>query len=542
MNINDRELLARTLEAEAGNQGYGGMLAAGSVIMNRANTSGYGNGLRGVILKPGQFSAWNSTTGYAGGEQGQDMANMRASDEAYKAADALISGGYEDVTGGATHYYNPAISQPTWGQKAGGDWKQIGDHVFGFADAGRKPNPNQAIASDTMRVLGKQPKGLLAEPQATNNTESNMTPEQAPKGLLGSLGIQKMEEGAEGEAGQRFYNRQSFGDTMAALAPALGRMGVMGLEGPAQAVADRRFAQRDQEQKASKTIEALSRMNTPQAKQALEYLSAGGDPVAALKMAFGGTDNGVQSSSALRDRSGVVLTMRDGSIVVKTAGGETISGDAALKFVRDSEEAYAASEQSIYGARRTGTNEADIETGGTAAAAIEAGRATIKRGFEVYDKVNQTGASISTINSAIDAIDSGAKSGPVYNMLPKFDESSAALNSAMNQMGLDVISSVTFGALSAGEMNLAMETAVPRNLDPQELRSYLVKKRDAQMKARDALMAAARYLTTPGNTVTGWMDQQSQPPAVVPSQTPVNSGAGTISREDALKTLTGGLN
>jgi hypothetical protein len=255
-----------------------------------------------------------------------------------------------------------------------------------------------------------------------------------------------------------------------------------------------------------------------------------------------GSGQGVQSSSALRDRSGVVLTMRDGSIVVKTAGGETISGDAALKFVRDSEEAYAASEQSIYGARRTGTNEADIETGGTAAAAIEAGKATIKRGFEVYDKVNQTGASISTINSAIDAIDSGAKSGPVYNMLPKFDESSAALNSAMNQMGLDVISSVTFGALSAGEMNLAMETAVPRNLDPQELRSYLVKKRDAQMKARDALMAAARYLTTPGNTVTGWMDQQSQRPAVVPSQTPVNSGAGTISREDALKTLTGGFN
>jgi hypothetical protein len=409
-----------------------------------------------------------------------------------------------------------------------------------LAGARGKPNPNQAIASDTMRVLGKQPKGLLAEPQATNNTESNMTPEQAPKGLLGSLGIQKMVEGAEGDAGQRFYNRQSFGDTMAALAPALGRMGVMGLEGPAQAVADRRFAQRDQEQKTSKTIEALSRMNTPQAKAALEYLSAGGDPVAALKMAFESTNNGVQSSSALRDRSGVVLTMRDGSIVVKTAGGETISGDAALKFVRDSEEAYAASEQSIYDARRTGTNEADIETGGTAAAAIEAGRATIKRGFEVYDKVNQTGASISTINSAIDAIDSGAKSGPVYNMLPKFDESSAALNSAMNQMGLDVISSVTFGALSAGEMNLAMETAVPRNLDPQELRSYLVKKRDAQMKARDALMAAARYLTTPGNTVTGWMDQQSQRPAVVSNPAPAPAGTGTISREDAFKTLTGG--
>ena len=153
---------------------------------------------------------------------------------------------------------------------------------------GYKPlSEDQAIASQTMQVLGKSPKGLLAPTQTSGTETKPMIQQQKPRGLLEGLGIQKMVEGAEGDAGQRFYNRQSFGDTMAALAPALGRMGVMGLDVPAQAVADRRFAKRDQEQKTSKTIEALSRMNTPQAKAALEYLSAGGDPVAALKMAFG---------------------------------------------------------------------------------------------------------------------------------------------------------------------------------------------------------------------------------------------------------------
>lgn len=107
-----------------------------------------------------------------------------------------------------------------------------------------------------------------------------MQPEpQSPQGLLSNPATQK---------------RGNFGDTLAALAPALGRMGVMGLDVPAQAVADRRFAKRDQEQKASKTIEALSRMNTPQAKQALEYLSAGGDPVSALKIAFGKAESNVR--------------------------------------------------------------------------------------------------------------------------------------------------------------------------------------------------------------------------------------------------------
>ena len=259
MNLSDRELLARTLQAEAGNQGLSGMLAAGSVVMNRANTSGYGNGVRGVILKPGQFSAWNSLTGYAGGEQGQDMGNMRASTDAYAVADRLLAGKYADPTGGATHYYNPAISQPKWG---GGDrWKRIGDHVFGSADAGR----------------GGQ------TPQITTSTKGpQMMQEQKPQGLLGSLGIQKMEEGAEGETGQRFYNRDSFKDTAAVLAQGFGRMGIMGMEEIADGIAK----QRTENKAKNKTMEALSKMNTPQAQAAVEYISAGGDAVSALKMAF----------------------------------------------------------------------------------------------------------------------------------------------------------------------------------------------------------------------------------------------------------------
>ena len=46
-----------------------------------------------------------------------------------------MSGDFVDVTGGATHYYNPEISQPNWGASAGGDWQQIGAHLFGKAGA-----------------------------------------------------------------------------------------------------------------------------------------------------------------------------------------------------------------------------------------------------------------------------------------------------------------------------------------------------------------------------------------------------------------------
>lgn len=140
----DRITLAKTLQAEAGGEGYEGMLAAGSVINNRAQSGKYGgNNLRDVIMKPGQFSAWNSVTGYAGGEGGLDMLNMQPSAEAMRATDALLSGSYEDPTGGATHYYNPAVATPKWGKQAGGNWQTIGNHVFGNAD-GRRGAGNDA--------------------------------------------------------------------------------------------------------------------------------------------------------------------------------------------------------------------------------------------------------------------------------------------------------------------------------------------------------------------------------------------------------------
>ena len=130
----DRELLAKTLHAEAAGEGYIGMLAAGAVISNRVKKGGFGKGLRGVILKPGQFSAWNLATGYAKGEGGLNMDKMKPSEEAYAAADAILSGDYESPVGDSTHYYNPEVVEPKWGQKYGGKWTKIGNHVFGFAN------------------------------------------------------------------------------------------------------------------------------------------------------------------------------------------------------------------------------------------------------------------------------------------------------------------------------------------------------------------------------------------------------------------------
>ena len=163
MQMNARDLLAKTLQAEAGNQGALGMMSVGSVIMNRLKNPAYGSSLHEVILQPGQFSAWNKTTGYAGGAQGQDMQSIQPSEQAYMVADQLLDQNYNDPTKGATHYYNPAKSNPSWGKQGGGDWITIGDHVFGVPGQTRKDDMNTQASVNTGSPL------LMPQPQQTTS-------------------------------------------------------------------------------------------------------------------------------------------------------------------------------------------------------------------------------------------------------------------------------------------------------------------------------------------------------------------------------------
>lgn len=195
--MNSRDLLARMLQAEAGNQGRLGMLAVGSVIDNRRNSPGYGgSGWNDVMLAPGQFSPANSITGYAGGEQGVDLYKTRPSSTAWEVADLILSGQYEDPTRGALNFVNPDISQPSW-LKTMGNTTKIGDHLFGSAGTGEgasgRPGgrrPNQDVADDAMRAMGKTPMsqpqagGLLGDQLGTDMAEYE--PERAG-GLLGRV-------------------------------------------------------------------------------------------------------------------------------------------------------------------------------------------------------------------------------------------------------------------------------------------------------------------------------------------------------------------
>jgi hypothetical protein len=166
----DRDMLARTVLAEAGNQGPVGMQAVANVARNRTVSGNFGGEtLPGVIQKPMQFEPWNTPQGRA------RMAAIDPNSPQYQQATQAIDRAYtgDDPTKGATHFYAPKAQAamgrpaPAWDNGRGVD---IGDHRF-FGGAGSPPVMAGASPSDVSAQQRQQ-----QQPAAAPGTSGGMQP------------------------------------------------------------------------------------------------------------------------------------------------------------------------------------------------------------------------------------------------------------------------------------------------------------------------------------------------------------------------------
>ena len=174
-------------------------------------------------------------------------------------------------------------------------------------------------------------------------------------------------------------------------------------------------------------------------------------------------------------------------------------------------------------AKTTAENIADTETGADAAAAVaggtKAGTEGVSLGLQAFESLGPIRDNIANIDAAITALDDGAQTGQLASRVPTWNAATLELRNLQNQLGLDVIGSVTFGALSEGELRLALGTALPTNMQEDDLRDWLVRKKDAQEKLMGYMEEQARFLARPGNTLDKWLDRidsgQTQQPAPI---------------------------
>lgn len=101
---------------------------------------------------------------------------------------------------------------------------------------------------------------------------------------------------------------------------------------------------------------------------------------------------------------------------------------------------------------------------------------------DTFIKIPAIKAQLRTIENAIKSIDKGGSTGFMQNFFPSFRSETLDLQNSLNQMGLDVVSATTFGALSEGELRLAMDVAAPRSMQPEALKSWLIERQGAKKK------------------------------------------------------------
>ena len=130
------------------------------------------------------------------------------------------------------------------------------------------------------------------------------------------------------------------------------------------------------------------------------------------------------------------------------------------------------------------------------------------RGEDYFDSAQTIGKSIGIMQSARDlaASQDGVMTGVFEQFLPAFDANTKMFESLQADLGIAVINSATFGALSEKELRLALNKDIPLSLKGQELVDYLDSKIAAQNKLYREMNRKARKLQS-GVTLGQYMDE-----------------------------------
>ena len=190
----------------------------------------------------------------------------------------------------------------------------------------------------------------------------------------------------------------------------------------------------------------------------------------------------------------------------------------------------------IEGQKTTKKLEAEIKLKPTLEGAMAKAEGDVKSSVKIIDqsfeRIGKVQSNISNLDRAISALDRGANTGAIQKFVPSITSASRELKQIQNELGLDVIGAVSFGALSEGELNLALDTALDLGQEPETLKQMLIDKKAAQQKLVSYLNEQIQFLDS-GGTIAGWSEKVNNSKPDKPDQAPQESPKTNRIRFDA---------
>jgi len=202
--------------------------------------------------------------------------------------------------------------------------------------------------------------------------------------------------------------------------------------------------------------------------------------------------------------------MSNNDRIVKNPEGVVVEGKAAAQAIATARKSGIT--EAGDKARTIAEEQADVElatVGGIKRAELETAQA-VKRSGQMLDNYDQSTKTITLLRQARQHVINGAETGAIADLLPTLRSESIKLKNIQKQLGLQVIGDVTFGALSKGELDLALETALPTNLEGQPLIDWIDSAIEARQKVADIMLEASDHLSREGNTINTWIQLQKQ--------------------------------
>jgi hypothetical protein len=201
----------------------------------------------------------------------------------------------------------------------------------------------------------------------------------------------------------------------------------------------------------------------------------------------GGSAPKVQRSEILT--GGAVMTVMDnGESIVRDTDGNVVTGKERSELLKNA-------------------GLSKIEQSGEMAATKQLREDAVKNADVAFKSSQSIRGNIVNLKEAIAQIDAGANTGVIASKFPNLLNASIELQNIQSRLGLDVVGQTTFGALSGSELNLALQTGLPTNLEGPALKQWLIKRIEAQENVSKYLTKQATYLSKPGNTLAGWMEK-----------------------------------
>ena len=216
--------------------------------------------------------------------------------------------------------------------------------------------------------------------------------------------------------------------------------------------------------------------------------------------------------------NGLSMTvMKNGDVIVKDGANNVITGDAALKAIKEAQDFGVDLTGSKAGSRRAKTVAATVSS-------------------DAFGKINIMRSNIINLEEARRLVtEGGANTGFIMDKLPNLFAGSIALNQIQNVLGLNIIGSVTFGALSEGELNLALRTALPTNLNEPDLIDWIDRKIIAEQKLSEYIQEQAIFLADGDKTIGDWLRFQQKEEKESTELPEVKLDFSTMTTEEILK-------